>query len=97
MRSTNNLILLIALFTIFATTVRAEFTPAWLENNTRHLSYGIFAWIIPGISKFWYVSMMAYSYLAIMSGFGKQEKVVQFFNELTQLYMPMTGVLKNTY
>ena len=96
MRS-SNIILLFALLAILSTSVNAEFTPAWLENNTRHFSYGIFAWIIPGVSKFWYVALMAYSYLGMMSGFGKQDKVVQFFNELTQLYMPMTGVLKPGY
>jgi hypothetical protein len=29
-----------------------------------------------------------------MSGFGRQDKVVQWFNDLTLLYLPMTGVQK---
>ncbi len=88
------LLFLALAFALMLSVARAEFTPAWLENNTRHFSYGILAWIIPGVSKFWYVALMAWSYLGIMAGFGKQDKVVLFFNELTQLYLPMTGVQK---
>jgi hypothetical protein len=84
----------LVIFALCLTQAECAISPAWLENNFRHLSYGPVAWIIPGISKFWYVALMAYSYLGLMSGFGKQERVVQFFNDLVLLYLPMTGVQK---
>ena len=91
----NNRVILLALCVLLLlSSVQAQFTPAWLENNVRHLSYGPLAWFIPGISKFWYVALMAHSYLALMAGFGRQDKVVQWFNDLTLLYLPMTGVQK---
>ena len=96
MKQTSRLCLVMMLLCLFLflSEAQAGITPAWLENNMRHLSYGPIAWAIPGISKFWYVSMMAYSYLALMAGFGKQDKVVQWFNDLVLLYLPMTGVQK---
>ena len=94
MRSSSYFFLLtLFTFALLSNTVSAGFTPAWIENNVRHLSYGMIMWIIPGISKFWISSFMAFAYLNMMGGFGKQEKVVEFFTELTQLYMPMSGVL----
>ncbi len=77
---------------LFLSLASAGITPAWLENNLRHVSYGPLAWAIPGISKFWYVSFMAYAYLALMSNFSRQDKAVQWFNDLVLLYLPMTGI-----
>ena len=85
-------LLLLTLATLLSlSAAQTTLTPSWLENNLRHASYGPLTWWIPGISKFWALAGLAWAYLTMMAGFGRQDIVQKWFNELTMLYMPMTG------
>ncbi len=77
-------------------TAEAKLTPQWIENVRRHLSYSMVFWWMPFMSRFWAISAFAYSYIFMMSGFGQQQVVVDFFNDLAMVYLPMSGVLDAT-
>lgn len=66
----------LVVFALCFTQAECQISPAWMENYLRHLSYGPLAWMIPGISRFWYVAIMAFAYLGLMGNFGKQDRVV---------------------
>ena len=81
---------------LFAMGAEAKLTPMWVENVRRHLSYSMIFWWVPLLSRFWDLSLVAYSYIFMMSGFGQQKVVVQFFNDLILVYLPMSGLLEAT-
>ena len=86
------LILILVTLCLLLGSSSASLTPTWIENNRRHFQYSPLTWGIPGISTFWAYSLMAFSYLSMMAGFGRQDLVVQFYNDLVLVYMPMTGL-----
>ncbi len=87
-----SLMLIVLIASLAIETEAGRISPQWYANMKRQQAYDPTMLWWPFTSKLWKVSPFIYFYLFFMALFNRHDLVVQFFNDLTETYYPMTGI-----